>query len=205
MSRGAFGNLKAVDDVSFSVAEGSITALIGPNGAGRTTMFNLLSGYEALDRGGFHFSGTPNRKLERRPDRAARPRAHVPAASGLPRNDGTGNVMSRALPLRAHIACGRCPASAGISPRNRRARRRSRRSTSWPCASCRRGPTTLPFGLQRQVELARILALERRLLLMDEPASGLNDSETEELGALIWRIAQAGTTVLLCRARTWAS
>jgi branched-chain amino acid transport system permease protein len=195
----AFGNLQAVDDVGFEVREGSITALIGPNGAGKTTMFNLLSGYEGTDQGIVRFADTPIESWGA--DRIAR--------RGIGR---TFQVLQlfQGMTVLENVMCGRYRfaqtslASVILRLPALVAEEQATREKALAALTlvglsghADADPTTLPFGLQRQVELARTLALEPRLLLMDEPASGLNDSETEQLGALILRIRAAGTTVLM--------
>lgn len=195
----AFGNLRAVDDVSFSVAQGSVTALIGPNGAGKTTMFNLLSGYEAMDSGKVLLDGVPTQDWSA--DRIAR--------AGVGRTFQLVQLY-QGMTVLENVMCGRDrfarTSLASLLLRLPAFVAEERVSRAKAMAALRlvgieryadSDPTTLPFGFQRQVELARTLALEPELLLMDEPASGLNDTETEELGGLILRIRASGTTVLL--------
>ena len=195
----AFGNLRAVDGVSFTVAKGSVTALIGPNGAGKTTMFNLLSGYEAMDGGKVLLNGVQIEDWS--VDRIAR--------------DGVGRTFQlvqlfQGMTVLENVMCGRNrfaqTSLASLLLRLPALVAEERVARDKAIAALRlvgidryanSDPTNLPFGLQRQAELARTLALEPQLLLMDEPASGLNDTETEELGALILRIRASGTTVLL--------
>lgn len=195
----SFGSLKAVDDVSFNAAEGSITALIGPNGAGKTTMFNLLSGYESIDRGSVGFAGV---QIES-------------SSADLIARQGVGRTFQllqlfQGMSVLENVMCGRhrfarsSLASVIAHLPSHRAEERVAREKALQALDlvgltkyADADPSTLPFGLQRQVELARAIALEPRLLLMDEPASGLNDSETEDLGALILKIRASGTTVLL--------
>ena len=195
----AFGSLKAVDDVNFTVREGLITALIGPNGAGKTTTFNLLCGYEQVDCGNVRFAGTAIENWSA--DRIARHGIgrtfqivqlfegmtvleNVMCGRDRFARTSLASVILRLPTLVAEerVACDKALAALALVG-----------LTAYADAD----PTTLPFGLQRQVEFARMLALEPRLILMDEPASGLNDSETERLGELILRIRAAGSTVLL--------
>jgi branched-chain amino acid transport system permease protein len=195
----SFGNLRAVHDVSFTVAPGSITALIGPNGAGKTTLFNLVGGYLPLDSGHIRFGG--------RDIAEAVPTAI--AAMGIARTFQNLQLFDNMSVLENVMCGGHRLASTGILPI----------SVKWPTvgreeaasrAAARQclafvglagfddvNPGALPFGHQRLVEIARALALKPTLLLMDEPASGLNDTETKQLSELILHIAALGVTVLL--------
>ncbi|MGH6979905.1 MAG: ATP-binding cassette domain-containing protein, partial [Stellaceae bacterium] len=195
----AFGSLRAVAGVSFSVAPRSITALIGPNGAGKTTLFNLIGGYQPLDSGAIRFGGAEIGAL-------------LPkdvAMLGIGRTFQNVQLFDN-LTVRENVMCGRHRRlRAGIVaiclrlPRARAEEAETRRRAENALAFVGlRGaedllPDALSFGHQRMVEIARALALEPRLLLMDEPASGLNDTETEQLAELVLRIASLGVTVLL--------
>jgi branched-chain amino acid transport system permease protein len=195
----SFGSLRAVNDVSFTVAAGSITALIGPNGAGKTTLFNLIGGYQPLDSGSVQFLGQPIETL-------------LPGEIAL---RGIGRTFQNLqlfdnMTVLENVMCGRHrlmgAGLVGISarlpnvPREEAAARQAARAAlafvGLNGADNLR-PSVLPFGHQRLVEVARALALEPKLLLMDEPASGLNDTETERLAELIMRICALGVTVLL--------
>jgi branched-chain amino acid transport system ATP-binding protein len=195
----SFGNLRAVNAVSFAVAARSITALIGPNGAGKTTMFNLIGGYQPLDAGSIRFE---HREI-----------------GGLLPNDiailGVGRTFQNMqlfenMTVLENVMCGwHRNLKVGIvpiclrMPQARAEERETRRHAVAAlgfvglCNADSVSPSALSFGHQRMVEIARSLALQPRLLLMDEPASGLNDPETEQLAELILRIAAHGITVLL--------
>ena len=195
----AFGNLRAVNSVDLTVEAGSITALIGPNGAGKTTLFNLIGGYQPLDGGSVTLAGQNIGTLL--PNQIA--------LCGVGRTFQNLQLFDNMTVLE-NVMCGRhrlMPTGIlGIAaripsvPREEEAARRA-------AAACLAfvglkgaddlAPTALSFGHQRLVEIARALALEPKLLLMDEPASGLNDTETERLAELILRIAALGITVLL--------
>lgn len=195
----AFGSLKAVDQVSLSVARGSITALIGPNGAGKTTTFNLICGYLPCQGGTVAFNG---RRVERN-------RVDQIALAGLGRTFQLLQLFS-GMSVLENVMVGRHRYGRASlisvlcgTPKVRTQERdaRSKALSYLDFVGLRHLATSLPeelpFGQQRQVELARALATEPTLLVMDEPASGLNDVETEELAKLIVKIRAAGITVLL--------
>ena len=180
----SFGALRAVSEVSFSVEPGAIAALIGPNGAGKTTLFNLIGGHQPLDAGSVALDG-------------ARVEALLPnriAALGVGRTFQNLQLFDN-MSVLENVMCG--------THRHFQAERVNREKAVAALAFVglrgaeRLIPGELSFGHQRLVEVARALALEPRLLLMDEPASGLNDSETERLAELVLRIAALGVSVLL--------
>lgn len=194
-----FGGLKAVSQVSLEVKEGSITALIGPNGAGKTTLFNAISRLQALTEGRIWFGGTEVTNL--RPADTAR--------LGMARTFQNLRIFVNMTVLdNVLVGCHRHEKSGYWSgglglPRQRREEERSRQRALdalelvglkelalVPAAS-------LPYGQQRLVEIARALASEPRLLLLDEPAAGMNASEREYLVSRIQKIRDAGVTVLL--------
>ena len=209
-SAASFGSLKAVNSVSFTVPTGAITALIGPNGAGKTTLFNLVGGYQPVDGGSVNFRGRAIGEML----------LNEIAALGVGRTFQNlqlfdnmtvlDNVMSGRH--RFHAA-GIVPVSVH-APRVRRDEEEARRTAleALRFVGLRDAesllPTELSFGHQRLVEIARALALSPTLLLMDEPASGLNDTETEQLARLIVRISMLGITILLVEhdmRSSWAS
>jgi len=195
----SFGRLRAVDRVSFTVAARSITALIGPNGAGKTTMFDLIGGYQPLDAGVIRLDANAIERL-------------LPkdiAMLGVGRTFQNVQLFDN-MNVLENVMCGRHRAlGAAIVPiclrlpRARAEEAETRRQAAAALAFVGlRGaeeavPSALSFGHQRMVEIARALALGPRLLLMDEPASGLNETETEQLAELVLRIAALGVTVLL--------
>ena len=180
----SFGSLRAVSDVGFRVAAGSITALIGPNGAGKTTLFNLICGYQPLDGGSIAYDG---QRIERRlPNQIA--------GLGIGRTFQNLQLFDN-LSVLENVMCGR----HRFVEREAANRERSRDALAFVGLRNAEAlaPGALSFGHQRLVEMARALALEPRLLLLDEPASGLNDAESERLAELVLRVAALGVTVLL--------
>jgi branched-chain amino acid transport system permease protein len=195
----AFGNLRAVNAVSFTVEAGSITALIGPNGAGKTTLFNLIGGYQPLDGGRVMLAGNdvgtllPNEIALRGIGRTFQNLQLFDNMTVLE------NVMCgrhRLMTVGLFAISARLPAVAREEAAARDAARACLAFVGLHGAE-NLSPTALSFGHQRLVEIARALALEPALLLMDEPASGLNDTETERLAELILNIAALGITVVL--------
>jgi branched-chain amino acid transport system ATP-binding protein len=195
----SFGGLRAVDDVGFDVHAGSIKAVIGPNGAGKTTLFNLIFGSSIPDQGTVSFAG--QKMTEGGPRRRvtagmARTFQHIRL---FPQMTALENVM-----VGAHTR-GRAGFLASLIPlprtwkEERFIREQALSAMAFMGIEALAGSdaTRLAYGEQRAVELARALASKPRMLLLDEPAAGLNMRETVELGKLIRRIRDDGVTVLL--------
>ncbi len=194
-----FGGLEAVKDVSFEVCEGQIKALIGPNGAGKTTIFNLLTGVLAADAGSAVFED--HQLLDMR--------SHEIAALGVGRTFQTSLLFDQMTVLEnvmvGHHLHGRANMITaalrifGASAEERQYRKVAmealERASLGDLAG--RSAAALPIGQRRLVEVARALAAEPDLLLMDEPAAGLNMRETERMGEIIQEIRDSGVTVLL--------
>lgn len=194
-----FGGVHAVKDVSFRVEKGMVKALIGPNGAGKTTLFNLLSGVAAPDAGTVAYRGA---EIQGRPP-------HRIAALGLARTFQHIRLFAQMTALE-NVMVGRHVRSragfvAGMFhlPWTWKEEREIERSARDALAFLGIADladleaTSLSYGQQRAVELARALASEPELLLLDEPAAGLNMRETVELAKLIGRIRERGVTVLI--------
>ena len=194
-----FGGLHAVNDVSFDVAQGSIKAVIGPNGAGKTTLFNLIAGSLAATSGRVRFNGADIQGKK----------PHQIAACGIGRtfqniklfHDMTAleNVMvGRHLRSRAGLVASMLHMPWTLKEEMQiRAKSMELLELLEIEAYADVEATSLAFGQQRAVEFARALALEPTLLLLDEPAAGLNMQETAEVSRLIARIRDLGITVLL--------
>jgi branched-chain amino acid transport system ATP-binding protein len=194
-----FSGVRALADVDFSVEEGELVGIIGPNGSGKSTLFNVLSGIYRCDQGTVVFDGV-------RIDRLA-PAQIV--RKGLARTFqnkrlfGTmtvlENVMVAALNGKGGSAAGDVFGMAGsrsaMSAASELAHRCLARVqlTEWEPVSAR----DLPYGAQNRLEIARALALQPRLLLLDEPAAGLNPGEREELRQLIQTVHDEGVTIVL--------
>jgi len=194
-----FGGLHAVSDVSFSVDHGMIKAVIGPNGAGKTTLFNLISGVLPATSGSITFAGMPLKNKK----------PHQIAGLGMARTFQNIKLF-HGMTVLENVMVGRhVQSSAGFlasmfhMPWARKEEHKIQKKAMEllellemdTCA--RMDVASLSFGKQRAVELARALALEPRLLLLDEPAAGLNIYETADVGRLITRIRDMGITVLL--------
>jgi branched-chain amino acid transport system ATP-binding protein len=194
-----FGGLHVIDDVSFDCPEGIVKAIIGPNGAGKTTLFNLIAGTIAPAAGSIVFDGGPIAGLP--PHRvAARGIARTFQATRLfPRMSVLENVMVGAH-VRTNAGFFSCIAGPWVTAREEARARRECMAVLDDLGAADlagREAVSLPFGRQRIVEIARALAAVPRLLLLDEPACGLNPAETEALGEIIAAIRGRGITVLL--------
>ena len=172
-----FGGIVALDDVSVDVQDGQIAGLIGPNGAGKTTVFNVITRVYRPDAGQVVFDG---QSLLRTPP-------HKVVKRGIARTFQNVELFP-AMSVLDNVLVG-THASAGWLG-ERRARRRAAEALDEVGAAdvVRRPAAGLPFGTLKRVELARALAAEPRLLLLDEPAGGLNHEEVGALGELIRRI-----------------
>ena len=186
----AFGGITALEGVSLEVERGEILGVIGPNGAGKTTLFNVICGFVQPDAGTLSWHGQTLRS--HRPDRlAGLGIARTLQGVGLfPRLTVLENVMVGAQRFRR---TGFASSLLGLPRADRDERAlRDRALTALGTLSCAevsdRLPTTLPYAVQKRVALARALASEPELLLLDEPAGGLTHEEVSELGGLIRRI-----------------
>ncbi len=172
-----FGGIVAIDDVSLDVDSGQIVGLIGPNGAGKTTLFNVVTRLYKPDTGTVALRGEEPAAHPAAPGRSARDRAHVPERRAVPVDD-----RPRQRPRRRALADATVPQRLGARPCQRGARLRRHRSVAG------RSVAGLPFGTLKRVELARALVAEPKLLLLDEPAGGLNHEEVSELGTFIRKL-----------------
>jgi branched-chain amino acid transport system permease protein len=196
-ARKEFGGLVAVNDLSFDLHEGEILALIGPNGAGKTTMFNLISGALQLTRGAISFNGVS--LAGRQPFEIAR--------LGIGRTFQHVKLVA-AMSVLDNVALGAyLRGSAGVARAALRLDRAEEAKVRSAAAilvervglsECLRAPVgSLALGKQRVVEIARGLAADPLLLLLDEPAAGLRYLEKQELASLLRSLRTEGMTVLL--------
>ena len=194
-----FGGVRALNDVSFTVAQGEITGLIGPNGAGKTTCFNLISGLLPPTRGsvsllGENLGGLAPYYRSRRG--LARTFQNIQLFGGM-------NVLENVLTgchQRQEVGALRAmwPGSR-VRRAEARAAERARELLELVGLAERADfpADALAYGEQRRLEIARALAQEPRLLLLDEPAAGLNSRETEDLMALLQELRERGITLLI--------
>ncbi len=194
-----FGGLHAVNDVGFSVPQGCIKAVIGPNGAGKTTLFNLIAGNLPLSEGTITFQG---QRIDNLPP-------HAIARTGISRTFQNIKLF-KGMSVLETVMTGRHIKSRGgfvasmlhlpwTRSEERMIRERAMELLELLSLadSANSDADSLPFGQQRAVELARALATEPALLLLDEPAAGLNIYETAEIARLISSIRDMGVTILL--------
>jgi branched-chain amino acid transport system ATP-binding protein len=200
-----FGGLRAVDHVNMHIDEGEIVALIGPNGAGKTTLFNCVTGVYTPSEGDITVSDTEGKTIRTngtRPNRITE--------LGLARTFQNIRLFSSMTALE-NVMIGRHPKlKAGIFGaifRDKRTRAEEEKVIVDSLAILRKldlekyanePASSLPYGAQRLLEIARAMATEPQLLLLDEPAAGMNPQETKELDETIKRIRdEEGITILL--------
>ncbi len=188
----AFAGLVALDDVSFEVRPGELFAIIGPNGAGKTSIFNCLCGVYRPAAGRITFDGRDLLRLRRHEIAAAGIARTFQNIELFPRLTVVDNLMlGRHHLMRTGVLAG----AAFVGPARReevRHRAHVERIVEFLEIEAIRDQTvaTLPFGKQKRVELGRALAMEPRLLLLDEPVSGMNLEETEDMARFILDIKE---------------
>jgi branched-chain amino acid transport system ATP-binding protein len=197
--RKEFGGLVALNDVYFNVRRGSITAIIGPNGAGKTTLINVMTGVIACTAGAIALNGSTISGLK----------SHEIARLGIARTFQTAQIFG-AMTVLENVMVGRhtktgCGmlASALSLGRMRREEKAIRDKGMYYLDMVGLGDlanqhaASVPIGMQRLLEIGRALAAEPAVMLLDEPAAGLNTQETRTLGELIGTIREAGITVII--------
>ena len=194
-----FGGLTALDDVSLTAAPRQVTGIIGPNGAGKTTLLNVLCGLVRPDAGQIWFDGSE----------LARLRPHRLAGLGIARTlqgvglfDGLSAVENVMVGATSHSRAGFWSAMLGLhwSDRDERMlRRKSMDALDLVGAADHADslPGTLAYGIRKRIALARALVASPRLLLLDEPASGLSESELPELGDVIEKLAADASVLVI--------
>ncbi len=194
-----FGGLTAVDRVSFDVHEGTIHAVIGPNGAGKSTAFNLMTGFDRPDAGTVAFDGTIITGM--RPHRIVRRGVVRTFQNTMLFDEMTAldNVLV-GMHVRTRTGFGGAAFVApGVRAEERLAREEAHRLLRMVELDGVAGGMAgdLPHGQRRLLEIARAVGAKPRLMLLDEPAAGLNNAETAQLGETLRRIRDAGVTVVL--------
>jgi branched-chain amino acid transport system ATP-binding protein len=179
-----FGGLGAVNNVSFQVEQGQIYGLIGPNGSGKTTMFNLINGYFPLTKGEIHFNGE--------------------IISGLKTNricrKGIGRTFQVVKPLKRMTVLDNVISAAFLRSHSKHEAIDLAEETIDFCGMndwSHKLAGSLPIASRKRLEIARALATKPKLLLLDETAAGLNPSELDEAIALINRIRESGVTIII--------
>jgi len=195
----SFGGVHAVRHVSFAVERGLIHSVIGPNGAGKTTLFNLITGIYTPTSGEIRLDGEPIQGCT--PDALAR--------RGLARTFQNLQVCMNMSALEnvmvgAHLRLDRNLIKAALrfpdlARRDRALREEAAELMRFVGLDAYIGARAdaMPYGALKRLEIARALALKPRLLFLDEPAAGLNPKETQEVAALVRKVADGGITVVL--------
>lgn len=178
----SFGGLRAVNDVNLAVREGELVGLIGPNGAGKTTVFNLITGHDRPDGGeiiwcGERIDGLAPSLIARRG--LVRTFQNPMVFEHVSVSDNISIARSARLTEPAPGLAERLISTCGLDP------------------FLARKPGNLPYGVKRRLGIALALMIEPRLLLLDEPAAGLNQSERQELLALLRTLWNAGLTLVV--------
>jgi len=194
-----FGGLVAVNDVSISIKKGEIHGLIGPNGSGKTTIFNVLSGYYKPTGGKVSFEGQTITDLP----------AHQITAAGFARTFQNMRLFKTMTVLDNLLVAMGHHAKVGLFQEifNPVAVRREEQKFTEKAMElldllevgdfANELATSLPYGHQRRVEMARALATDPKVILLDEPAAGLNEVETEDLRKTLMKIRDSGVTIFL--------
>ena len=194
-----FGGVVAVNDVTMSVKQGEIHGLIGPNGSGKTTIFNVASGYYKPTSGKVSFEGETTSGLP----------AHQITAKGFARTFQNLRLFASMTVLdNVLVGMGHHSKTALWQEFfNPAAIQREEKAFTDKAMellrlldieeSARKRATSLPYGHQRRVEIARALATDPKIVLLDEPAAGLNESETEQLRQILLKIRDSGVTIFL--------
>jgi branched-chain amino acid transport system ATP-binding protein len=195
-----FGGVRAVEGVSLSVRAGSITSVIGPNGAGKTSLLNMISGFYRPDTGSIIFEGARLNGLK--PSRiaalgVARTFQNIALFAGMTVLDNV--MLGRHVHMRAGVLSSLVYWGLAQKEEVKHRERVEEIIEFLELEDLRRQPTSaLAYGLRKRVELARALALDPKLLLLDEPMGGMNQEEKEDMARYVLDVNQQwGTTVIL--------
>lgn len=194
-----FGGIKALEEVKFRVAEGNIMSIIGPNGAGKTTLFNCLTGFTHPTKGGIFFTDTEITGMK----------PNTIVALGVARTFQNIRLFKEMSVLENVMVSQHCRTHTGIIDailqNNSYVREKNlieEKSMEYlelvnlaDFAALQ--ADSLPYGRQKRLELARAIATEPRLILLDEPTAGMNPQETSEMMLLIKKLQQLGKTIIL--------
>lgn len=198
-----FGGLSALDEINFTVSPGEIASVIGPNGAGKTTLFNLLTGVYVPDKGEIQFSGE---RIDGRPP-------HWIIKRGVARTFQNIRIFNKMTVLENVMVGRHCRTQSELIPalfrtpgyyREEREILTSARDRLNFVGLLEYGnewAENLPYGAQRKLEIARALATEPRLLLLDEPTAGMNQAESMAMTDLIEKIRREGITIIMIEHR----
>jgi branched-chain amino acid transport system ATP-binding protein len=193
-----FGGLAAVNQLSFTVPQGKIMGLIGPNGAGKTTLINMISGLDTITDGQIFFKGEEITHLK----------SHQISRLGIARTYQNIRLFEMSVWENVMVGCHKTGQSSLLEallllPRQRREEQAVRNDAlalveRLALANVKTTDATeLSYGVQRRVEIARALATEPELLLLDEPTAGMNAAETHIVGKLILKLRDEGLTILV--------
>lgn len=194
-----FGGIKAIEEISLRVKEGIIMSIIGPNGAGKTTFFNCLTGLAKPAKGTILFSDTDITRLA----------AHDIARLGISRTFQNIRLFREMSVIENVMVAQHCRTRSGLigsvtrwkkfRDEEREVREKALEYLNFVglSDSAENVSGNLPYGAQRRLEIARALAAEPALILLDEPTAGMNPQETSEIMALIRNLKELGKTVLL--------
>ena len=194
-----FGGISALTDVTFHVNEGEIFGLIGPNGAGKTTMFNVITNMFAPTSGEVVFSG----------EKISGEKPYLITEKGICRTFQNIRLFSQMSVLDNVLVGGHCRSSSGVLKsvfRTKTQKKEEKQNYDYAqellelvglSAYADTIAENLAYGQQRRLEIARALASHPKLLLLDEPAAGMNETETDNLFELIKKVQKRGVTILL--------
>jgi branched-chain amino acid transport system ATP-binding protein len=195
-----FGGVRAVEDVSIAVRRGAITSIIGPNGAGKTSLLNMVSGFYRPDRGSITFEGIETTRF--RPSRIAalgiaRTFQNIALFGGMTVLDNI--MLGRHVRMRAGVLSSFLYWGPAQTEEVAHRARVEELIDFLELQDLRKQPTSgLAYGLRKRVELARALALDPKLLLLDEPMGGMNQEEKEDMARYIIDVNEEwGTTIIL--------
>jgi len=195
----SFGGVAALTGVSFGVKQGEVFGVIGPNGAGKTTLFNLITGVFPVSSGEIVFDGMS----------AVGIKPHRTVEMGIARTFQNIRLFGNMTALETVLTGMHCRTGSGflssfLKTKRQRIEEERCRGIAYEFlklvgleADAEEVATSLPYGKQRRLEIARALATHPQLILLDEPAAGMNDSETEVLRQLIGKIRDLGITVVV--------